>query len=143
MSLVAIGSRHPVTCTPAASVADVVRMMEESSVGCVIVTREDRPVGIVTDRDLVLRVLRKGRDPTRTRAEQVMSPDPETAPDVLEPIEAATRMREARVRRLPVVDAGGRLIGIVTLDDLFHHVGRTGGEMAEAIASFPAPFQGG
>jgi CBS domain-containing protein len=143
MSLSSIGSRHPVCCAPGATVADVVRRMEEHDVGSVVVVDGPRPVGIVTDRDLVLRVLRVRLDPATVPVSRVMSAPLETVPDDLSPLDAAARMRERRIRRLPIVGPNGDLRGIVTLDDLLHHVGRTTAEMSDVIEAFPVPRVGG
>ncbi len=143
MSLSRLGSSHPVTAAPSSPVTDVARQMEERNVGSVIVVRDGKPIGIVTDRDLVLRVLRRPGDPSKVRVEEVMTRDLVTAPDDLEPIEAATRMSERRIRRLPVVGRRGELLGIVTLDDLVDPAGRTSGQMSEVIASDPSPYSGG
>jgi CBS domain-containing protein len=143
MTLSAVGSRHPVSCPRSATVADVARRMEESNVGCVVVVEGRLPVGIVTDRDLVLRVLRVARDPRGVPVERVMTLPVHTVPDDLSPIEAAARMRETGVRRLPIVDPDGALLGIVTLDDLLHHVGRTSAELCEVVEAFPVPRVGG
>jgi CBS domain-containing protein len=117
--------------------------MEESNVGCVVVVEDRIPVGIVTDRDLVLRVLRVALDPRTVPVERVMTEPVRTASDDLLPIEAASLMREGRIRRLPIVAADGSLAGIVTLDDLLHHVGRTNAELSDVVVVFPIPRVGG
>ncbi|EYF00744.1 CBS domain-containing protein [Chondromyces apiculatus] len=98
--------------------ADVARRMRDFHIGAVVVVREGRVIGIVTDRDLVLRVIAEGLDPATTRVETVVTYDPTTvARD--ESIETALRlMRDRCVRRLPIVDGGGKVTGIVTADDL-------------------------
>jgi CBS domain-containing protein len=143
VSLARIGSRSVATVPESATVADVARLMEERNVGSVVIVEGGRAVGIVTDRDLVLRVLRRGSDPRGVRAAAVASTPVVTVTDESEPMEAAARMGEKGVRRLPVVGRDGALLGIVTLDDLIHHVGREGGELAEVVASIPVPHEGG
>jgi CBS domain-containing protein len=117
--------------------------MADQNVGSVVVLRDDVPWGIVTDRDLVLRVLRRGLDPVVTRVDAVASNPLVTARDDVEPMEAAVLMREHGIRRLPVVDGAGALVGIVSLDDLVHHVGRETEELSEVVSSFPVPYEGG
>jgi CBS domain-containing protein len=136
-SLASIGQRRLVTVPPQASVAEIARRMAERNVGSVVVTERDRPVGIVTDRDLVLRVLRNGLPTADLRAEHVMTKPLISVPAETTAEEAVSRMREARVRRLPIVDAQGLLVGIVCLDDLVHHVGRTQAEMAATVSRLP------
>jgi CBS domain-containing protein len=137
MSLCKIGSCRAVSASPEASVAEIVRTMEQHNVGSVVIVAGGKPVGIVTDRDLTLRVLGKGKDPAKTAVGAVMTQPVLTAPDWLEPLEAAGMMRDHGVRRLPVVRSEGLLEGMVTLDDLVYHMGRTGGALSETLSSLP------
>ncbi len=139
MALVGLGSRDPATVAPTATVVEIARQMADRNVGSVVVVLDGRPVGIVTDRDLVLRVVRHGIDPARTRAREVMSRDLVTALDDIGPAQAASLMKSRRIRRLPIVDAHGDLEGIVTLDDIVRHYGRASGNVADLVASLPAP----
>lgn len=141
MSLSQLGTRDVVTLAHDATVADAVRWMVDANVGSVIVMRGPVPCGIVTDRDLVLRLLATGDDPQETKVSKIMSSGLVTATDDCPVDEAAWRMREHKVRRLPVVDELGRLQGIVTLDDLVGKVASMRGDVAEILASFHAPYQ--
>jgi CBS domain-containing protein len=93
--------------------------MRHRTAGCVVVIdRGQLPVGILTDRDVVVRVVAEGRDPARTHVGEVMTPFPHLASDDV-PIETALGlMRRHGFRRLPVIDNGGRLAGLITLDDI-------------------------
>jgi CBS domain-containing protein len=93
-------------------------VMSEENVGSVIIEDDDEPVGIVTDRDLVLKVLEPREDPTEVTAEEIMADTPTTVRGDDGILEATETMYEKGVRRLPVVDEAGKLAGIVTLDDL-------------------------
>jgi CBS domain-containing protein len=120
------------TARDEAPVRELVERMAEYAVGCVVVLDVDNhPVGIVTDRDLTVRVVAQGRDPSTLRAADVMSkPLVTAAPD--ERLEAITkRMRSAAVRRLPVV-RDGRLTGLVALDDIVVELGRELDDLGEA-----------
>ena len=143
MSLCTIGTRSVVTVEPATPVVRVAGIMEDRSVGSVVVVDGDRPVGIITDRDLVTRVLAPGKDPAALTARDVMTAPLKTVSEADEALKAATLMREAHVRRLPVLSGEGRLVGIIALDDLTYHLSRCYHEMAEAIAQFPVPHAGG
>ena len=93
--------------------------MRQRGVGTLVVTdREKRPVGILTDRDLALRVLAAGRDGGATLVREMMTPDPKVATEETPIEDALARMKSGAFRRLPVVDGAGRLVGIVTLDDV-------------------------
>jgi CBS domain-containing protein len=108
---------QPTAIEAARGVSDAARAMRDSDIGDVLVTEDGRLVGIMTDRDIVVRVLAKGLDPLTTPLSAVCSRGLTT----LSPgdtIETATaRMRERAVRRLPVVE-DGRLVGILALGDL-------------------------
>ena len=107
------------TIEPAASALDAARRMRDRKVGTLIVVNDQsQPMGLLSDRDLTLRVMAAGRDGARTPVTEVMSPMPTT---ILESssIEAAlSQMRLGRLRRLPVVTGLGTLVGVVALDDI-------------------------
>jgi len=143
MTLSLIGTRSVITVSVDDPVRKIARMMRDMCLGSVVVLRDGRAVGIVTDRDLVLRVLAGERATDELRAEDVMSAPLTCVVDTDEPMRAAMRMREAQVRRLPILDVEGRLAGILCLDDLMHHLSETQHEMCEAIAAFPVAHHGG
>jgi len=93
-------------------------VMREEAVGSVVIADGDRPVGIVTDRDLVVEVLEPRRDSTETTAGDLMTETLVTVETGTGIMEATETMSEHGVRRLPVVDGEGSLAGLVTLDDL-------------------------
>jgi CBS domain-containing protein len=129
MSLERFCRKPVVTARPEDPVSDVAFTMLAQHVGAVVVVDgERRPIGIVTDRDLALRVLAERRDP-RTPVRDAMSVGALCAEPGMEIEAAVWKMRERGVRRLPIVDGSGRLAGMVTLDDL--HV-LLSGEMAAA-----------
>jgi CBS domain-containing protein len=119
MSAGAICVRSVLIASPGESVRAVTQRMAQADVGTVVVLGEaKRPVGILTDRDVALRCVAQGRDPDSTEAGAVMT-SPATCIAESTPIEAAlTRMADARVRRLVVVDEKERLVGILALDDV-------------------------
>ncbi|WP_128478692.1 CBS domain-containing protein [Halorussus pelagicus] len=105
-----------VTTRANASIADVAVTMREENVGSVVVTEDDQPTGIVTDRDVALQVV--ADDKSDLTAADVMTTDPATIPGRAGVFELTDAMRSAEVRRMPVVDDDGNLAGIVALDDL-------------------------
>ncbi|MBX0295684.1 CBS domain-containing protein [Haloarcula nitratireducens] len=100
------------------SAGNLATIMKEEAVGSVVIEDDDRPVGIVTDRDLTLQVLEPRRDPTEVTAEDVMTETPTTVDTEAGILEATAKMYEHAVRRMPVVDDDGTVAGIVTLDDV-------------------------
>lgn len=96
--------------------------MREQHVGCLVVVEEAalgrRVVGMLTDRDIVTAVIAKAVDPGKLRVEDVMSAEVITAAEATPFAELLATMRRQGLRRLPVVDAKGMLVGLITLDDL-------------------------
>jgi CBS domain-containing protein len=112
--------REPVTATPDESIQDVAKRMDAEGVGCVIVVDDGRrPVGVATDRDIALRVLRRGLDPTTTGVQEVMH-EPAVTLTRSAPLAVAARfMRQNGLRRIPVVEGdSGELFGVIASDDL-------------------------
>lgn len=106
------------TVTAHATVRQAAELMHAHGVGDVIVMDNHRPVGILTDRDIVIRVAATGLNPRRVSVQDVMSSPLITAPAENEVSEAVALMRRHGIRRLPILDREGRLCSILTLDDL-------------------------
>lgn len=113
-----------VTADPDATADDLASRMDEEGVGSIVITDDDRPVGIVTDRDLTVGVLAAGEDPSSVSAEEVMSEEIVTAGLDAGIFEVLSRMEEAEVRRVPAVDEDGKVVGIVSYDDFVALFGR-------------------
>lgn len=104
---------------PTETVQAAAEKMVQQHVGAlIIVDGAGKPVGILTDRDIVCRVLAGRRDPRATSIQEVMSPDPAVIRVSGSLDEAVVTMRQKGVRRLPVVNTSGQAIGMVSLDDL-------------------------
>lgn len=84
----------------------------------VVVNQENQPIGIVTDRDLTVKVLAEGKDGTQMTVGDVMTSCPKTVSEQTSLEDALVIMRAAPCRRLPVTDAGGNLVGLLSLDDV-------------------------
>lgn len=106
-----------VTAEPSTSIATVVAKMAEKNVGSVVVVEDDMPVGILTDRTIALE-LETNPDITDRKAADVISEDLLTGTTDMSIFDALRRLEEENVRRLPIVDEDGSLVGIVTLDDI-------------------------
>lgn len=126
MPIAQICSRGVVIASPDDSLRTVAELMRVHHVGSVIVTRDDaglcRPLGIITDRDIVLALVAKDVSPDAVSAGDVMSEPLETIDENDEVWTALERMRSRGVRRLPVLGAQGELVGIVSADDLLELV---------------------
>jgi CBS domain-containing protein len=99
-------------------------LMRERHVGYLVVAETDladggvRPVGVLTDRDIVVSIVARGADPRSLRVEDVMTREPVCARDSDSISDALETMRRIGVRRVPVVDSLGRLAGVLSLDDI-------------------------
>jgi CBS domain-containing protein len=132
MALGKMLTRKAITAGPSETLGEVVRLMDKKNVGAVVITEENRPVGIVTDRDLALATCLRGMSPKVSIQEIMTCPVTTISQD--EGIFTATQqMMDHAVRRLPVVDNAGRLVGLVSLDDLLLLLSRELHNMAEGI----------
>jgi len=120
-------------------VSEVAAMMKKDDIGAVPVGRDDRLIGMITDRDIALRVVAEGRDPKATTAEDVMTEGViychprETVEDAIH------LMEQKRIRRLPVIDDKKRLVGMLSLGDIAHSVSRDlAGELIRSVADHHA-----
>lgn len=129
----------PIAATRKASIAEVASLMRDERVGSVVIEEDDRPVGIVTDRDITVQVTAEGRDPHEVTAEDVMSADPVTVERDAGVFDVIRTMAEHGVRRIPVVD-GGDLYGIITLDDLDRLLSDEQHHLARVIEAESPPY---
>jgi CBS domain-containing protein len=106
-----------VVAKPEATVKEAAQIMSQFRIGCLLVMENDKVVGIVTESDIIGKVVAVNKDPERLRLQDIMSKNIiSTTPD--ESIEdAAEKMVEHKIKRLPVLD-GGKLVGIITATDL-------------------------
>jgi len=124
----------PQIVAPNTSTRYAARMMHDSHVGALIVIDDEkRPIGIVTDRDLTLHVLTNGLDPEKTTVGDCMSAPPIVLPRSADLSLASTLMRRHGVRRLPIVDDDGKLVGVITADDMVLLLGRELSELSAAV----------
>jgi CBS domain-containing protein len=110
-------TRDVSACEPNATVADAAKLMAQEDVGPVPIVEDGRLVGIVTDRDIVVRVVAEGRDPNATTVNEIASTELVTVSPDDDLDEALNLLAEHQVRRLPVVE-GDRLVGIVAQADI-------------------------
>jgi CBS domain-containing protein len=99
------------------TVKKAIDLMNENEIGCLIVVKQGKAVGILTERDMLARVLARSRNPERTKVSEVMSAPLVMADPKMELEEAARLMFKMKVKKLPVV-SNGELVGLITLTDL-------------------------
>ena len=106
-----------VTLQEDVSVYEAVKLMNENRIGCLVVLQYGQVVGIVTERDMLERVLEKCRNPKETKVTEIMTKRVIVGKPDMQLAEAAKLMFEKKVKKLPIVE-GNRLVGLVTLTDL-------------------------
>jgi CBS domain-containing protein len=109
--------RKVVTIEPDDTVMLAAQRMKDKMVGSLVVLDGDKPAGIITDRDIAIRVVGAGKDPT-TPVKEVMTKDPITIRDDASFFELTKTFRDAAVRRLIVVNKEGKLVGLISIDDV-------------------------
>ena len=128
-------TESPRTVSSDATVVEAARVMRDDDFGLVPVVDGDRLVGTVTDRDIAIRVVAEERDPSSTIVREIASADLVTIDPEQELGEALRLMAQHQVRRLPVVEEDGRLVGIVAQADVARHGDDTQtGQVVEQIS---------
>jgi CBS domain-containing protein len=122
-----------ITCTPSTPIMEVAKHMKNNDIGSVPVVNNNQLVGLITDRDVIVRCIALGLDPNKTQAQDCMTKNPVTVTPETDAHEAADLMASEQVRRLPVVK-NGALVGICVLGDLAVmsvHVDEAGDALSE------------
>jgi CBS domain-containing protein len=117
-----IMSSNPATVSPEAPVKEAAKLMGSEDVGSLPVVEGEKLVGVLTDRDIALRVVGEGKDPGSTTVADIQSGDLVAVGPDQDLQEALDEMARHQVRRLPVVD-GGRLLGVVAQADVAREAG--------------------
>ena len=113
-----------ITALPStASVLDAAKIMTDMNVGSVIVTDDDRPSGMITDRDVVAKVIAQGKDSSTTRISEIMVSPVVSITEDKDIVDATQLMSNHGIRRLPITNTGGKLVGVVSLDDVLVQLG--------------------
>ena len=112
---------NPCSIDVGQSVAYAAKMMRDEDVGLAPIVEGDRLIGTLTDRDIAIRVVAEGRDPDATKVEDVASKDLVTIDPQQDLSEALRLMASHQVRRLPVVEEDGKLVGVLAQADVAQH----------------------
>ena len=137
MRIADLCTRSVVTCRRDTSALELAQLMRDRHVGDVIVVDVDAdgstPVGIVTDRDMIVRIMAKGVDPNLVRADDLITDGLVTAIGQEGVYDGIWHMRSKGVRRLPVVDDHNHLLGVLTADDVTRFLAEELTELAHAV----------
>jgi CBS domain-containing protein len=117
----AVGSQPLSSLSPDDLVIDAATIMHERRIGAILVTQDKALVGIITERDIVFRVVSARLDPEKTKIAEVMTANPDTIAPKADVMTALERMQTGGYRHLPVVDDGA-LVGIVSIRDIYASV---------------------
>ncbi len=116
-------------CTPENSVKDVAKLMCDNHVGCVPVCNDNNcVVGVITDRDVILRTIACDKDVCNTKVTDIMTTNPCCCSPETKIDEATKLMSNLQIRRIPVCDNNNKIVGILSLGDLAHHDKEVGPE---------------
>lgn len=126
---------HPTCAEPETTVEEIATLMKQEDIGCVPVVDDGQIVGMVTDRDIVIRCIAEGKDPAACRADDIISPQSVTIGPDANTKEAARLMADRQIRRLAVVE-GGKLVGMLSLGDVAvkQHDDRLSGDVLQDVS---------
>lgn len=133
MSIEKLIQREVATLPPDATCAEAAQRMRDENIGSVVVADGGRPLGVVTDRDLTVRVIAAGEDPGKLLLRDVMSGEPIFVSRDAGLDQAVAAMRDLAIRRVPVVDDVGQVCGLVAMDDLLVLLSEQLADLAAAI----------
>jgi len=123
--------KNVITVDAEATVREAARLMNKYEIGCLIVMKRGKPVGIVTERDMLKRVLLKSKDPRKTKVGKIMSKPLVVGEPQTDIRDAVRLMVEGRIKRLPIVE-DGYLLGLITFTDIV----RSSAYLERIISSF-------
>ncbi|MFC6733457.1 MULTISPECIES: CBS domain-containing protein [unclassified Haladaptatus] len=128
-----------VSASPDTPVTELATQMRERTVGSVVIEEAGKPIGIVTDRDLAMKIVATGKDPLNMTAADVMNGNTVTVDIDAGVFDVCQTMREHAVRRLPVME-NNQLTGIITLDDIIVLLEDELHDLSEVIRSESPPY---
>lgn len=119
MKVIDMAVRKVATISPKKKIVECAEQMRSEHVGSLVVIDGDKkPIGMITDRDIAIEVVAKRLDPAVETVEQIMTSPAVTATDEESMVVALARMREFGIRRLPIVDEEGKLVGVISNSNL-------------------------
>ena len=106
-----------ITVKPGMKIRDAVELMNKNEIGCLVVTRKGKPVGIMTERDVLKKIVCQCKDPEQVRVSEIMSVPLVVGKVDMDLGEAVGLMLKRNIKKLPIVD-GEKLVGLITLTDI-------------------------
>ena len=134
-----IGKQNLILVKPEITVREAANLMTTHKIGAVMVGSEADLIGIFTERDIAFKVVAGGRDPEKVKLSEVMTKDPDTLRPEDTAHDALQRMSQRGYRHLPVVDDSGRVVGMVSIRDIYGAVLR---ELSDELNDREAFIQG-
>lgn len=140
MSLREFCEKQVISVSPEANVLEACRLMKENNIGCVIVQERKKLCGMLTDRDVALKVTGENRDPHQTKVRDIMSRCPVRIQVDSDLQHLTNLMRVHHVRRVPIVDGVDEAMGIATMDDVVARMSAEFYDLGNVIAqTLPVP----
>lgn len=133
MSLKPLMTEEVTSLPPNATVLDAAKFMTDMNVGSVVVVDGDKPIGILTDRDIMTKVVVERKDPQTVKVKDIMASPVVTISVEKDIVDVTKLMSTHGVRRFPVVDSDGRIIGVIALDDILVFLGEELQNIAAAL----------
>ena len=135
MKISDVMTRKPEVVRPDATIQDAARKMDEFNIGSLPVCDGERLVGMITDRDITVRATSAGKAPGECRVQDVMTAEVDYCYEDDSVGAATERMQQRQIRRLPIVDRDGGLVGILTLDDVVRFFADELSNMANVVST--------
>jgi len=124
-----------VTCPATATLKESARLMKANNVGTVVVQKNGKPEGIITDRDLAVKALANGKDIETTLVTEIMS-RPIVCSNLKDGVyEVIAKMKKSKIRRMPVVNASGKVVGIISFGDIVGLLSDEFSDLSQAVLS--------
>lgn len=134
MSLREFCQREVISISPEADILEACKLMRDNNVGSVVVLESGKLRGILTDRDIALKVTGANKDPRTTKARDIMSRSPVRIPVEKDLQHLTNLMRVHHVRRVPIVDGVDEVLGIVTMDDVVARISAEVSDLGSTVA---------
>lgn len=124
-----------VTCLPSATLKESAKLMKANNVGTVVVQKNGKPEGIITDRDLAVKCLANGKDCDSTLVTEIMSRPIVTVKLQDGLYEVIAKMKKSKIRRMPVVNNTGKVVGIISFGDIVGLLSDEFSDLSQAVLS--------